>query len=306
MKSIRFKALLLSISLTVSSIAGAQIVLPQASSLSKKTTTTEAYPQKELQKLDDLKAVLKKKQELRGQPEEGRLQRKLETLKLGTETAGGGAEQRKLFYDPLTKALTNLSEQTEYVFKSKFQKDVETKVVVLDLVEKLRSAALVPVSQQLYDRQGHKVDFLNNPDENWIQFNVEAWTKLPEVTQVQFGLHEIMGLLRIPDPMYMISGRLAEMAVGADTNDKKGKLTVCGITVRAIGELNPGTTREELLSDIASRFKQRGAVLKVCEVEALGIQGATVLVSIFSDTAEALYWAYPYTKDRSYSPPESK
>jgi hypothetical protein len=88
-------------------------------------------------------------------------------------------------------------------------------IAINDLVKALDRAAIVPSSEQLYDRDGLPVDLVNDPDKFEIHVYVTPWNS-PTSTLPQkwkLGIHEVLGLLRIPDPSFRISEKLRNLAM---------------------------------------------------------------------------------------------
>lgn len=166
-------------------------------------------------------------------------------IQLGTESSGGGAEDRKAFYLPIGKALKALSLQKVYSF------DEGSAVIDQELlVLALRAVTLKPVQDQLYDRKQLPVDFYNDPVEFSISYNINRWQSLSEEEQFQYGLHELLGILTIPDPYYKISTALAKRAFDI-VSSHQGLPSLVQSSEYMTEGLNP------IL--VLKRLKQRGA-----------------------------------------------
>jgi hypothetical protein len=122
----------------------------------------------------------------------------------GTESGGGGSEDRDLFYFPMRKALAVLKRENVFHFHD------GQKIEVDRLENALRVATVIPTRKQLYDLENAPVDLKNDPDDLVIWFNVPTWLQMSQLKQIRYGLHEALGLLRIPDPLYRYSTQLEQ------------------------------------------------------------------------------------------------
>lgn len=210
-----------------------------------------------------------------------------DSLRSGTESSGGGSTDRQNFYKPLAFALQKLSSQSKYVFNTKSKKMPAVEIIIDDLINALRNVTIDPSHDQLYDLEGVKVDLFNDPNTNKIYFNIESWNTKTEAEKIQLGLHELMGILKIPDPFYSISTRLAEYVFSSNTSSGFGSISVCGISVKHMGYSEPGLSVEQTKKDFAST----GGQVKTCIIKdgmRTGGQTYTAVISIYIDYAWAL------------------
>lgn len=61
--------------------------------------------------------------------------------------------------------------------------------------------------------RGASVEALNFPDIQKVKFNVPAWEKRDQKAKTQLVVHELLGLLRLPDTQYRQSDWIAERVV---------------------------------------------------------------------------------------------
>lgn len=94
------------------------------------------------------------------------------------------------------------------------QKVVDTLVVqqsetaiIKKLSEKIRSALVESTDDQLF-LDGVRKDAINYPDIEKIIFNRKGWATANERTRMLLVLHEYLGLLRINDSRYSVSGSI--------------------------------------------------------------------------------------------------
>lgn len=206
-------------------------------------------------------------------------------IALGTESGGGGGSfDKQIFYKPLVFALKRLSSQEEYVFNTEEKPTKRIVIKISKLASTLKKAKIIPTERQLYDRNGNKVDLYNDPKLNEIHYNTKKWDTKTEVEQVQMGLHEILGLLEIPDPYYSISNYLADFALA---NLNKTSMSFCGVSVSrflyAIENVSVETIKESFISD--------GALVKTCQTQydtRLKEYLYTAVVGVFLDHASVL------------------
>lgn len=128
----------------------------------------------------------------------------------GTESGGGGSLDRELFYFPMRKAMAILKREDVFHFHD------GQKIEVSRLENALRVATIIPTKKQLYDSENVKVDLKNDSDDLVIWFNVPAWVQMSQSKQIRFGLHEALGLLKIPDPLYKYSAQLEKFVIEND------------------------------------------------------------------------------------------
>lgn len=127
----------------------------------------------------------------------------------GTESGGGGAIDRDLFYSVMRKVIIVLIRETSINFND------GTKIETNKLGNALRSITLMPTYTQLYDKEKVPVDLYNDPEQLIIRFNVPKWLQMTETEKIHFGLHELLGILKIPDPYYKYSKQLQQYYVEA-------------------------------------------------------------------------------------------
>jgi hypothetical protein len=124
------------------------------------------------------------------------------TQRSGTESGGGGSGDRDRFYSVMRKSIEILKLQTSFEFSG------SALIFPTKLEDALRASTVIPTHKKLHDQEGAPVDLINDPQDLVIWFNVENWSQLPLAKQVQLGLHELLGLLEIPDPLYKYSEQL--------------------------------------------------------------------------------------------------
>lgn len=184
-----------------------------------------------------------------------------EYLAYGTESGGGGGSfDKQIFLKPLVFALERLSSQEEYVFNTKDSPSKRIVVKISELVSTLDKAKIISTEEQLYDRNGDKVDLYNDPNLNEIYYNTKKWSAKTEAEQVQMGLHEILGLLKMPDPYYSISNHLADFALA---NLNKNTMSFCGVSVSSFSYAIENTNVEALKKN----FILSGALVKTCQTQ---------------------------------------
>jgi len=122
----------------------------------------------------------------------------------GTESGGGAAYDRELFYSVMRKVITVL--QREHSIDFNDGKTIETD----KLYNALRSITLIPTNKQLYDKENAPVDLYNDPFQLIIWFNVPKWLQMKETEKIHFGLHELLGIMKFPDPFYTYSKQLQQ------------------------------------------------------------------------------------------------
>lgn len=126
------------------------------------------------------------------------------SVRSGTESGGGGSEERDLFYTPLRKAIAVLKRETIFHFHD------GKKIEISRLENALRVSTVIPTKKQLYDRENIRVDLKNDPEDLVIWFNVPTWIQWSETKKIRYGLHEVLGILNIPDPLYKYSAQLEQ------------------------------------------------------------------------------------------------
>ena len=170
----------------------------------------------------------------------------------GESGGGGGSPDRAMFYAPVHSALDSLLK----IATSRASQDEGEMEYVGQLLYALRKTILVPVHGNLRDRHGVTVPFYNDPDKFEIHYNVEAWQKLSPLLKAQFGIHELLGLLRIEDPFYSESTKLAELALGKSPAQVQGpapaQLPVCQIEYG--GDSANVRIHDEMIADFDGLF----------------------------------------------------
>jgi hypothetical protein len=119
----------------------------------------------------------------------------------GTERSGGGSEEREQFFGILGRAL-------DLLISGEFQQEKLSpdQIRIVKLMKyKLRESEVHFTREQLKDRNGENVDFLNSPAQNKIELNLNAWERQGLYGKIRFGLHELLGLIEEADVNYQIS-----------------------------------------------------------------------------------------------------
>jgi hypothetical protein len=190
--------------------------------------------------------------------------RKQLKAKTGGESGGGGSSDRDLFYSILDRVLGKLSTaQSTYVFNTQYRTDEPVTVNVEDLYLALWKTNINPVHVQLYDRYKLPVELYNDPAMGLINFNVENWKARTDFENAKLGLHELMGILTLPDPSYSISTKLAEFAVGSESDQGLGSISVCGVSVTSLSYATDGADPAQ----VKSEFENEGGIIKTCRIK---------------------------------------
>ncbi|MGZ3771874.1 MAG: hypothetical protein ACXVCP_18915 [Bdellovibrio sp.] len=212
-------------------------------------------------------------------------------LQSGTESGGGGSTDRQRIYKPLADSLEKLSVKTEYVFKPNKSANFNAITVKIDdLIWALRNATMVITHDQLYDKDNAPVDAYNIPfkepiDQGKIKINIDKWNAKSDFDKVQIGLHELMGTMKIPDPYYWVSTRLAEY-VFANSSQTHNSVNVCGITLISLSE-NVG---QASIESIKRGFEAEGGQVHICYLKDFIYKGrgSTAVIGVYLNGAYAL------------------
>lgn len=71
----------------------------------------------------------------------------------------------------------------------------------------VRKLTVEESKEDLFNK-GQLVDAINYPTDNKIVFNSKSWTQRTLLKKVELVVHELLGLLKIPDPSYLLSWNL--------------------------------------------------------------------------------------------------
>ena len=123
------------------------------------------------------------------------------TAVAGTKDGNGGNGQVAQFY--------SLSKAFHKEMKAVYQK-VAPDFPMAQLTSVMAALTVEADPGPLTLQNGVKVDAINNPNTGTIYLDDVSWAKRDLKTQYQIVVHELLGLLRLPDNQYEVSNRLAE------------------------------------------------------------------------------------------------
>jgi hypothetical protein len=87
-------------------------------------------------------------------------------------------------------------------------KELDVKVTGKSLLKALGNTTILSVDEVLY-LNGIPKDALNYPDEKLIVISRPRWKSIPELQKPWIVMHEILGVMRVPDKNYEITSQLA-------------------------------------------------------------------------------------------------
>ena len=122
----------------------------------------------------------------------------------GAKDGGGGGSPEALFHDMARKFEIAVAELQISEFKSP-----GAQARLKQVVDGIR---LVPSNVPL-ELAGEPKDAINYPDTLVVEFYVGGWKTLPRAEQYRLVIHELLGLMRIPDPGYRVSTLLSEKTI---------------------------------------------------------------------------------------------